>query len=143
METNFNFLQEWREAFMPSLASFQAGFKQLLKEQLEAEAPKLEFIHSLCHKIDVHKKLYSDYDPHFQKAITEDLLNEPGWEAVFLLLAFCLSKLSLKKPSDKAIAFKCINSLLKLRDNMPESLKCHDFISFIYNQLLPLWLSKP
>lgn len=139
MKNNFDFLTEWRAHLNASdLNSLQEGFKKILKEQLETT--DAEFIHGLCRKIDVHKKLYSAYDPSFQKALTELPLDQLGWEMVYLVLATYVSKLSLKESTEKAIGFKCMNTLLKLKDSMPEALQQHPFIPCIYTQLLPSWL---
>jgi hypothetical protein len=138
MKNNISFLKDWHKALQANRMADQEGLKKVLQDQLYLRDN--DFIHSLCRKIDVNKKLYAAYDDKFQKATSEMLLDNEGWETVFLLLGQYISVLSVESEKDRAIGFKCINTLLKAKDLMPQNLSNHPYIQSIYTELFSEWL---
>ncbi len=130
-----SFLSDWRPHISSIASTFNDGFKKELKANLEQ--PTEIFLHMLCRKIDIKKQLYFAYDPKNDlKAVSDEKLDEIGWEVVLYLLSHYL----LNNTHNVAISYKALNTLLKAKEIFPQNLQENLFITKLYSNIIPEWL---
>ncbi|MDR1255186.1 MAG: hypothetical protein LBJ78_04165 [Puniceicoccales bacterium] len=135
------FINQWRHSLAEKIASFSEGLSLNLKQQFEVSMnPDEVFLHMLCRKIDIAKKIYQSYDDMFLKPTSDVLLQSTGWECVLFLFATHLSNLQFNTDSFKILGYKWINTLLKAQSLMPSDLQQNVFVQKLYTELLPQWL---
>jgi hypothetical protein len=103
--------------------------------------PRFPFLHMLCRKIDITKKIYQSYNEIFSKATSNVLLQSTGWECILFLFTMHLSNLQSNVVSFNTLGYKWMNTLLKAQSLMPSDLQQNVFVQTLYTELLPQWLS--